>query len=106
MKQSPGPRALVVDYTPQIVQLVRSVLHTTHGIDHIESTGRGDVAADLLRANDYDCRVDGGAVRDGCDARAEDPAADAGVRGGGGRMRCGGGRRSRRERRERNSRRR
>jgi len=27
------------------------------GIDHIDSTGRGDVAADLLRANDYDVVV-------------------------------------------------
>ncbi|HYI08113.1 MAG TPA: hypothetical protein VEK57_03490 [Thermoanaerobaculia bacterium] len=29
--QSAGPRALVVDYTPTIVQLVRAVLHTMCG---------------------------------------------------------------------------
>lgn len=50
-------RALIVDYTPQIVQLVRAVLHTMCGIDHINATGRGDVAADLLRTNDYDVVV-------------------------------------------------
>ncbi|HEV7240725.1 MAG TPA: hypothetical protein VGQ36_15910 [Thermoanaerobaculia bacterium] len=50
-------RALVVDYTPQIVNLIRAVLHTMNGIDHIDSTGRGDVAADLLRGNDYDLVV-------------------------------------------------
>jgi DNA-binding response OmpR family regulator len=50
-------RALVVDYTPQIVSLIRAVLHTMNGIDHIDSTGRGDTAANLLEANDYDVVV-------------------------------------------------
>ena len=54
---SARPRALVVDYTPTIAQLVRTVLHTLCGIDHIDSTGRGDVAASLLRSNDYDVVV-------------------------------------------------
>lgn len=52
-----GPRTLVVDYTPQIVQFVRAVLHTLCGMDSTDSTGRGDVAADLLRVNDYDVVV-------------------------------------------------
>ena len=47
-------RALVVDYTPQIVNLVRVVLHTMNGINHIDSASRGDTAANLLQANDYD----------------------------------------------------
>lgn len=47
-------RALVVDYTPQIMSLVCAVLHTMNGIDHIDSTSRGDAADDLLRANEYD----------------------------------------------------
>jgi hypothetical protein len=57
MRQPPELRALVVDYTPQIVGLVRAVLHTMIGVDHIDSTGRGDIAADLLRANVYDLVV-------------------------------------------------
>jgi DNA-binding NarL/FixJ family response regulator len=47
-------RALIVDYTPQIVQLVRAIVCTMNGIKHVDSTGRGDVAAELLRSNDYD----------------------------------------------------
>lgn len=47
-------RALVIDYTPEIVQLVRTVLRTMNGIDHVDSTARGDVAANLLDRNDYD----------------------------------------------------
>jgi len=47
-------RALVIDYTPEIVQLLRAVLHTMNGIDHVDSTSRGDVAANLLDRNDYD----------------------------------------------------
>jgi DNA-binding NtrC family response regulator len=47
-------RVLVIDYTPEIVRLVRAVLHTMNGIDHVDSTSKGDTAANLLERNDYD----------------------------------------------------
>jgi DNA-binding NtrC family response regulator len=47
-------RALVIDYTPEIVRLLRAVLHTMNGIDHVDSTSKGDTAANLLDRDDYD----------------------------------------------------
>ncbi len=47
-------RALVIDDVPAIVQLVCAVLHTLNGMDHIDSTSKGDTAANLLDRNDYD----------------------------------------------------
>ena len=47
-------RALVIDYTPAIVQLVCAVLRTMNGTAHFDCTSRGDTAADLLDRNEYD----------------------------------------------------
>ena len=47
-------RALVIDYTPAIVQFVCDVLRTMNGIGHCDSTSKGDTAADLLDRNEYD----------------------------------------------------
>jgi len=47
-------RALVIDYTPAIVQFVCAVLRTMNEIVHCDSTSKGDTAADLLDRNEYD----------------------------------------------------
>lgn len=46
--------ALVIDYTPEIVALVRTVLRTRIGIDRIDTASSGDAAAKLIEATDHD----------------------------------------------------
>lgn len=46
-------RAMVIDHTPEIVHLVRAVLHSMNGIEDVDWTSRGDTAANLLDRNDY-----------------------------------------------------
>jgi DNA-binding NarL/FixJ family response regulator len=47
-------RALVVDYAPQVLQLITTVLRRMTGVARIDATLRGDTAAGLLERNDYD----------------------------------------------------
>ena len=49
-----GTRALVVDYAPQVLQLITTVLRRMTNVVRIDSTLRGDTAASLLERNDYD----------------------------------------------------
>lgn len=49
-----GSHALVIDYSPEIVRLLRAVLQAMAGIERIDSTSRGDVAAKMLESDDYD----------------------------------------------------
>jgi len=46
--------ALVIDYTREITALVRIVLRTMNGIDRVDTASRGDTAARLIEAVDYD----------------------------------------------------
>lgn len=47
-------RALVVDYSPEVIRLIRAVLEVMNGVVHVDSTTKGDIAANLLDRNDYD----------------------------------------------------
>lgn len=46
--------ALVIDYTPAIATLLKTILRTIGRFDHVNTAVRGDTAARLLDRADYD----------------------------------------------------
>ena len=46
--------ALVIDYTPQIATLLKTILQTIGGFDRVDTAVRGDTAVRLLDGADYD----------------------------------------------------
>src|SRR6185295_11719089 len=46
--------ALVIDYTPAIANLLKTILRTVGGFDRVDTALRGDTAARLLDRTDYD----------------------------------------------------
>lgn len=46
--------ALVIDYTPAIANLLKTILRTVGGFDRVDTAVRGDTAARLLDRTDYD----------------------------------------------------
>ncbi|HEU4889705.1 MAG TPA: response regulator [Thermoanaerobaculia bacterium] len=46
--------ALVIDYTPAISTLLKTILQTVSGFDRVDTAVRGDTAVSLLNRTDYD----------------------------------------------------
>ena len=46
--------ALVIDYTPAIATLLKTILITIGGFDRVDTAVRGDTAARMLDRTDYD----------------------------------------------------